>query len=231
MKKTNMRFSLVCLMALGLMLSGTSAQVQEDAVKPINYNTEVQQFQQHILLEDLSQDCQYFKLECEDFCLNQNPTSDGVWTSECWGSPLYVDCKCSDKTVHNVPGFECKNEECKTLAITNKKATGQLPSRTRGPIRRPTVAAPPDCDRFKAECVDLCLNHNPGSDGVWASECWGTPLYAECKCSDATIFKIPGFACKNPECPVEVTDKNDRTKVRRKPALINRKKQTVVKEN
>merc|ERR1711956_156417 len=46
-----------------------------------------------------------------------------------------------------------------------------------------------------------CLNHNPGSDGVWASECWGTPLYAECKCSDATIFKIPGFACKNPECP------------------------------
>ena len=26
MKKTNMRFSLVCMMALGLMLSGTSAQ-------------------------------------------------------------------------------------------------------------------------------------------------------------------------------------------------------------
>ena len=26
-------------MALGLMLSGTSAQVQGDAVKPINYNT------------------------------------------------------------------------------------------------------------------------------------------------------------------------------------------------
>ena len=77
----------------------------------------------------------------------------------------------------------------------------------------------------------MCLNHNPTSDGVWASECWGTPLYAECKCSDGKIFKIPGFVCKNPECPVDVTDNNDRTKVRRRPALINRKRQPAIKNN
>jgi len=71
-----------------------------------------------------------------------------------------------------------------------------------GPIRRPTAAAaPPDCEQFKAECKDLCLNHNPTSDGVWSNQCWGTPLYAECKCSDGKIFNIPGFVCKNPECP------------------------------
>ena len=43
MKKTNMRFSLVCMMALGVMLSGTSAQgnalthyvyVRSDTMKP-----------------------------------------------------------------------------------------------------------------------------------------------------------------------------------------------------
>jgi len=214
MNKNNMRLSLVFMMALGLMLSETSAQEQ--------------QFQQTILLEDLSQDCQSYKLQCEDFCLNQNPTSDGVWASECWGSPLYVECKCSDETVYNVPGFECKNSECKTLAIPDKP----VPFRTRGPIRRPTAAAaPPDCEQFKAECEDLCLNQNPTSDGVWASECWGTPLYAECKCSDGKIFKIPGFVCKNSECPTEVTDVNDRTKVRRKPALINRKRQPAIKNN
>merc|ERR1740122_219483 len=134
MNKNNMRLSLVFMMALGLMLSETSAQEQ--------------QFQQTILLEDLSQDCQSYKLQCEDFCLNQNPTSDGVWASECWGSPLYV---------------ECKNSECKTLAIPDKP----VPFRTRGPIRRPTAAsAPPDCEQFKAECEDLCLNQNPTSDGV-----------------------------------------------------------------
>ena len=37
----------------------------------------------------------------------------------------------------------------------------------------------------------------------FSSECWGSPLYAHCKCSDDTVYNVEGFVCKNEECPVD----------------------------
>ena len=68
-----------------------------------------------------------------------------------------------------------------------------------------------DCKIFKEECKNKCLEV---ADGVWASECWGKPLYVECKCSDETVFKIPGFTCENSECPVEFNEKTKVTQTR-----------------
>ena len=41
------------------------------------------------------------------------------------------------------------------------------------------------------------------SSRIFFSECWGSPLYAHCKCSDDTVYNIEGFVCKNEECPVD----------------------------
>merc|ERR1712241_47729 len=79
-----------------------------------------------------------------------------------------------------------------------------------------------DCKLFKEECKNKCLEV---ADGVWASECWGKPLYVECKRSDETVFKIPGFTCENSECPIEF---NEKTKVTQEETLrqtVNRRPQ------
>ena len=68
----------------------------------------------------------------------------------------------------------------------------------RGKPKTPTAA--PDCDSFKEECKNSCLNK---SVDIHVNECWGSPLYVDCKCSDGTKIKIPGFTCKSSECPVD----------------------------
>ena len=105
----------------------------------------------------ISEDCDQFKSECNELCLDR---ADGVWTSECWGDPLYVECKCSDESTHQIPGFICKNSECPP--IFNPKTKPKLTrTRTRGPIRR-KPADKPDCGIFKEECKDYCLGKSGG---------------------------------------------------------------------
>ena len=104
-------------------------------------------------------------------------------------------------------------------------------TRTRGPIQR-KPAEKPDCGVFKQECKDYCLGKSGGVHirykfsknssnqstiknqiskmqnkkcfhEFFSSECWGSPLYAHCKCSDDTVYNVEGFVCKNEECPVD----------------------------
>ena len=74
--------------------------------------------------------------------------------------PLYVECKCSDESTHQIPGFICKNSECPP--IFNPKTRPKLTrTRTRGPIQR-KPAEKPDCGVFKQECKDYCLGKSGG---------------------------------------------------------------------
>jgi len=175
-----MRFLLIFVMAFGFILPGS-----------------------------LSEDCQEFKKQCQDVCINK---SVDIWANECWGDPLYVECKCSDESVHKIPGFTCKNSECppefKQKPIPNRTRT-----RVRGKPNSPTAA--PDCDSFKEECKNSCLNK---SVDIHVNECWGSPLYVDCKCSDGTNIKIPGFTCKSSECPVD-----DSKFIKRNPGVNRRR--------
>ena len=75
-------------------------------------------------IDNISEDCQEFKKQCQDVCINK---SVDIWANECWGDPLYVECKCSDESVHKIPGFTCKNSECppefKQKPIPNRTRT------------------------------------------------------------------------------------------------------------
>ena len=51
-----------------------------------------------------------------------------------------------------------------------------------------------NCDEFLDECSILCGTH------ILHAECWGSPLYACCQCTDGIVIEIPGFACEHPNC-------------------------------
>jgi len=46
------------------------------------------------------------KSQCSHAC------SNAVATNQCWGTPRYIHCKCSDGTTHSIPGCECMNSQC-----------------------------------------------------------------------------------------------------------------------
>ena len=55
-----------------------------------------------------------------------------------------------------------------------------------------------DCNDFKSKCQTACIAH---SNGVSTNQCWGSPRYRLCKCSDATVLTITGYTCDHPTCP------------------------------
>merc|ERR1719182_567120 len=62
------------------------------------------------------------------------------------------------------------------------------------------AAADASCNDFKMKCQSTCVAK---SGGVSTGQCWGSPTYRFCKCSDASIVVIPGYTCDHPSCPAE----------------------------
>jgi hypothetical protein len=62
------------------------------------------------------------------------------------------------------------------------------------------AAAAGSCNDFKMKCQTTCIAK---SGGVSTGQCWGTPTYRFCKCSDASVVTIPGYTCDHPTCPAE----------------------------
>ena len=62
------------------------------------------------------------------------------------------------------------------------------------------AAAAGSCNDFKMQCQTTCIAK---SGGVTTGQCWGTPTYRFCKCSDASVLTIPGYTCDHPTCPAE----------------------------
>ena len=73
-----------------------------------------------------------------------------IFCSECWGSPLYAHCKCSDDTVYNVEGFVCKNEECPVddSGFLNREWE-KTPKLIKNKHEKP---------KFQSACTSLCLD-------------------------------------------------------------------------
>ena len=55
-----------------------------------------------------------------------------------------------------------------------------------------------NCGQCKKKCQSHCVSK---SGGVALNQCWGTPKYRICKCSDDTRFHVPGCPCEHPSCP------------------------------
>lgn len=70
----------------------------------------------------------------------------------------------------------------------------------------PTVGGPPDasnpsaddCNDFTARCQNACAIQ---SGGVNANQCFGSPVYTQCVCSDGSVFEFAGFDCLHSDCP------------------------------
>ena len=62
------------------------------------------------------------------------------------------------------------------------------------------------CKECKKKCQSYCLAK---SGGVALNQCWGTPKYRVCKCSDNTGYKVPGCPCEHPTCPGGGTQDNN----------------------
>ena len=67
---------------------------------------------------------------------------------------------------------------------------------TRAPT--PAGVSGGSCNDFKMKCQTKCIAQ---SGGVKTNQCWGTPKYRYCKCSDASVHVIPGYTCDHPTCP------------------------------
>ena len=61
------------------------------------------------------------------------------------------------------------------------------------------AAADAGCNDFKMKCQTTCVAK---SGGVSTGQCWGTPTFRFCKCSDASVVVIPGYTCDHPTCSV-----------------------------
>ena len=139
--------------------------------------------------------CTDFKNKCQTFCLAK---SGGVATNQCWGVPKYRHCKCSDTTIYFVPGYNCEHPSCPA------EAQQALNVKTTTP-KQPIISVSQNekefgCTDFKKKCQTVCLDK---SGGVAINQCWGTPKYRYCKCSDMTVQLIAGYTCDHPTCPVQ----------------------------
>lgn len=57
-----------------------------------------------------------------------------------------------------------------------------------------------DCNDFKMKCQSACIAQ---SNGVATNQCWGSPRFRLCRCSDNGILKLSGYDCEHPTCPDE----------------------------
>ena len=160
--------------------------------------------------QDCTADCDDFRQQCTKFCLDR---VGGVETNQCWGSPAYRYCTCSDNYIYFVPGYTCEHPTCPTANV--KDGTTKAPIQRNGmgagrkPLRRdpsPSVTNPnaehettpiitEGCKDFRAKCSALC-NMEVEND-----QCWGFPKYRQCVCTDGFRPSIPGYPCEHPECP------------------------------
>ena len=60
-----------------------------------------------------------------------------------------------------------------------------------------------DCTDFRKQCTEFCLGR---SGGVENNQCWGSPKYRYCICSDNYIYFVPGYTCEHPTCPTAVVE-------------------------
>jgi len=78
------------------------------------------------------------------------------------------------------------------------KPAGARPSPARTPETKPAKpVADLDCSECKKKCSEAC-NLNNGRN-----QCWGSPRYIECTCSDGSQHSIPGCKCdpSHSNCP------------------------------
>ena len=185
-------------------------------------------------------DCTDFRKQCTEFCLGR---SGGVENNQCWGSPKYRYCICSDNYIYFVPGYTCEHPTCPTAVVEDGTTKAPLQRNGVGANRKPVRRDPPTkttdfrlnnpnlefetvpiitegCQDFRAQCSALC-NTNVEND-----ECWGFPKFRRCECTTGIIHSIPGYPCEHPDCPKEkVVDGTTKAPIqrKRKPILRRRK--------
>ena len=150
----------------------------------------------------ISDDCQVFRSHCSDLCFKE------VENDQCWGSPRYVQCVCTDGFIHLIPGYECKHPDCpkdvvkdgttrkpiqrKRKPILRRKQPQRTSDTNTKPMTMPII--PDECQDFRSQCSQVCFN------AVENDQCWGSPKYRQCKCNDGMTHLIPGYDCEHPEC-------------------------------
>ena len=172
------------------------------------------------LTESSAKDCQTFRSTCSQLCFSN------VENDQCWGSPRYTQCVCNDGTIHQLPDYPCEHPDCPKDVVkggtTRKPINREVVSSgtTRKPVEEvvgqanvPIISN--DCQYFRSLCSDFCFTN------VENDQCWGSPRYTQCICTDGTIHQLPEFPCEHPECPKDVV----RGGTTRKP--INRAKRPI----
>jgi hypothetical protein len=135
------------------------------------------------------------KSQCQTLCIER---SGGVSTNQCWGSPRYIYCKCSDESTHAFSGCSCMNSQCPTFAPTPGGSSAHAPTLAPNPAPTPapTVALTP------APTTDVV--DNGGSDGGVAGDSYHrTVWWPGCACDKSpdysTQFKSKA-SCEAAEC-------------------------------
>ena len=163
----------------------------------------------HRHIRQATNDCQTFRQICSELCFKN------VENDQCWGSPRYTQCICNDRTIHQLPDYPCEHPECPKDVVkegTTRKPINRKPNQ--GPIREGVARKPitdvevkkqankpiisDDCQTFRQICSDLCFTN------VENDQCWGSPRYTQCICTDRTIHQLPEYPCEHPECPKDV---------------------------
>lgn len=70
--------------------------------------------------------------------------SGGVATNQCWGTPRYIECKCSDGSTHSFAGCDCENGSCPQGGgtATSEPAPAVTPTSEPEPEPEPTASTP-----------------------------------------------------------------------------------------
>lgn len=158
-----------------------------------------------LCLKECTADCDDFRQKCTSFCLQRD---GGVNTNECWGSPAYRYCTCSDNYIHFVPGYTCENSGCPTDVVeegTTKKPIQRKTKpllRRRIPQRASNLNTKPkiepiitdDCKDFRSQCSAIC------NGDIENDQCWGVPRYRQCKCTTNVIHLIGEYDCEHSDC-------------------------------
>jgi len=77
------------------------------------------------------------KAKCQARCNSQ------LATNQCWGTPRYVHCKCSDGSTHSFPGCDCQNGACpKGVVSATPEPEPEPEPETATPRRRRAASEP-----------------------------------------------------------------------------------------
>jgi len=144
----------------------------------------------------------------------QPPGEACVQNPDCVANPWCNDpaytAWCAARTPAACPTPQCtvqssgpspEPEPATTLAPTPEPT----PEVTIAPTQPPTAPATTqpgaivECDNGEGSCKDMCSKEC--KNAVATNQCWGTPRYIHCACSDGTMHAFDGCPCEHASCP------------------------------